>query len=178
MARVSGIGVAEVLAGVVLFWSGFKGQNLQTTLRGLLRGQAPQSSGQQPPTIGVSSASGSGASSSLQSAVGAGASAGAGSPAGHYDHASLMTLWRQAGGSAAAANNAACHAMQESSGDPKVTSGNPDGGTNVGLWQLDTRGVGAGYTVAQLQNPMTNAHITVMATRNGTNWSQWATPGC
>jgi hypothetical protein len=89
-----------------------------------------------------------------------------------------MTLWRQAGGSAAAANNAACHAMQESSGDPKVTSGNPDGGTNVGLWQLDTRGVGAGYTVAQLQNPMTNAHITVMATRNGTNWSQWATPGC
>ncbi len=60
----------------------------------------------------------------------------------------------------------------------RVTSSNPDGGTNVGLWQLGTEGVGAGYSVSELQNALTNARITVRATRNGTDWSQWATPGC
>jgi hypothetical protein len=98
--------------------------------------------------------------------------------AGTYSHAQLMQLWKSVGGSAATAQNAACHAIQESSGRPKVTSSNPDGGINVGLWQLDTKGVGAGHTVAQLQDPVTNARITVMATRNGTNWAQWATSGC
>lgn len=95
-----------------------------------------------------------------------------------FDHASLMALWEANGGAASQANNAACHAIQESSGNPKVTSPNPDGGTNVGLWQLDTKGVGAGYTVVQLQDPDTNARLTVMHTANGTNWSQWATSGC
>jgi hypothetical protein len=68
--------------------------------------------------------------------------------------------------------------MQESSGNAAVTSSNPDGGVNVGLWQLDTRGKGAGYSVAQLQDPNTNARVTVFATRNGRDWSAWATPGC
>lgn len=98
--------------------------------------------------------------------------------AGSYSTAQLQALWRSAGGSAATAANAACHAMQESSGNPQVTSANPDGGTNVGLWQLDTRGKGAGYSVSALQNAMNNARITVFATANGTNWSAWATPGC
>jgi hypothetical protein len=97
---------------------------------------------------------------------------------GSFSHAGLMTLWEQAGGSAATANNAACHAIQESSGDPAAESANPDGGTNVGLWQLDTKGVGAGHSIAALKDPMTNAKITVRATGNGRNWSQWATPGC
>lgn len=98
--------------------------------------------------------------------------------AGQYNTASLRQLWMQAGGSASSANNAACHGMQESSGNPKVTSSNPDGGINVGLWQLDTNGVGAGHTVAELQNPLLNARITVQATNDGQNWSEWATPGC
>lgn len=97
---------------------------------------------------------------------------------GLWTHDGLVKLWGQAGGSAATANNAACHGMQESSGRASVTSSNPDGGTNVGLWQLDTRGVGAGHTVAQLQDPLTNARLTVHATKNGRDWSSWATPGC
>jgi hypothetical protein len=98
--------------------------------------------------------------------------------AGAYDQASLEALWEQAGGSPSTARNAACHGMQESSGIRDNSSPNPDGGTNYGLWQLDTRGVGAGYSAAQLDNPLTNAQITVKATNDGTDWSLWATPGC
>jgi len=98
--------------------------------------------------------------------------------AGPYGMSSLEALWEQAGGSPSTAVNAACHGMQESSGNRDASSPNPDGGVNYGLWQLDTRGVGAGYTPVQLQDPLTNARITVMATRNGTDWSHWATPGC
>lgn len=104
---------------------------------------------------------------------------GAAPASGTYTHAGLVKLWQQAGGSAATANNAACHAVQESGGNPRITSRNPDGGTNVGLWQLDTPGgAGRGYTVAQLQNPGINAMVAVRASNNGRNWSTWATPGC
>jgi hypothetical protein len=85
----------------------------------------------------------------------------------------IKALWTANGGSAGTANLAAAVGMAESSGRPGITTPNPDGGTNVGIWQLDTRGVGAGYTVQQLQDPTANARITVMATANGTNWSQW-----
>jgi hypothetical protein len=98
--------------------------------------------------------------------------------AGDYSTAQLQALWVQAGGSQSGEVNAACHAEQESSGNQDATSSNPDGGENVGLWQLDTRGKGSGYSVAQLQDPLTNARVTVAATGDGTNWSAWATPGC
>lgn len=70
-AKVNGLAVAEILAGVVLFWSGFKNAPLSDTLRSLLRGSqsvptaSPTTSG--TPTVGVNdSASGtsSGTSSS------------------------------------------------------------------------------------------------------------------
>jgi hypothetical protein len=93
---------------------------------------------------------------------------------GDYDLASLQKLWMSQGGSGQTAFEAANIAMAESGGRPAVTSANPDGGTNVGLWQLDTKGVGSGYTIEQLSDPATNARITVMHTVNGTNWSQWA----
>jgi hypothetical protein len=93
-------------------------------------------------------------------------------------NAAIAALWEREGGSAATAANAACHAMQESSGRSWVTSSNPDGGTNVGYWQLDTKGKGAGYSVAQLQDPATNARVAVQATDDGTDWSAWQTPGC
>lgn len=94
---------------------------------------------------------------------------------GNYNHAQLMTLWTSNGGSPATANIAGAIAMAESSGRPDATSSNPDGGINVGLWQLDTKGKGAGYTVAQLQDPGTNARVAVFGSSNGTNWSAWAT---
>jgi hypothetical protein len=163
MSDVSGTAVAATAAGAVLVWSGVKGTSLVATLRSLVSGKAPAGAE-------VNTLTGAGSTSGSLATTTAGAST--------YDQASLEALWQQAGGSAATAHNAGCHGMQESSGNSKVTSANPDGGTNVGLWQLDTKGVGAGYTVAQLQNPLTNARITVMATANGTDWSEWATPGC
>jgi hypothetical protein len=106
--------------------------------------------------------------------TGPGAAGTAPSVSGAYTTVTLGSLWTSQGGSSSTAFEAANVAMAESSGRPAVTSSNPDGGTNVGLWQLDTKGVGAGYTVAQLQDPATNARITIMATANGTNWSEWA----
>ena len=117
-------------------------------------------------------------SSAPPAAAGTGTTASQFTQVATFTNATLAALWTANGGAAGAAKNAACHAMQESSGNAAVTSANPDGGTNVGLWQLDTKGVGAGHTVAELQDPVTNCRITVMATANGTNWSQWATSGC
>jgi hypothetical protein len=109
---------------------------------------------------------------------GPGVAAGGPAPAhsGAYDLPALETLWASQGGSGQTAWAAANIAMAESSGRPAVTSANPDGGINVGLWQLDTKGVGAGYTVAQLQDPATNARITIMHTANGTTWGPWHNP--
>jgi Lysozyme like domain len=106
---------------------------------------------------------------------GGGGTAPAPGPGGTYSNAQLQSLWIMVGGSSGKAAGAACIAEHESSGDPTVTSSNPDGGTNVGLWQLDTKGKGAGYTVAQLQDPTTNARLAVAGSSNGTDWSAWST---
>jgi hypothetical protein len=168
---LNGPALAMMGVGAAFIYSGIKGDSILKTAQLIISGKSP--TGQSPsavigtPTTGL-------ASSVAGSTVGA-----TGNPtAGAWTHDGLMKLWQSAGGSAATANNAACHALQESSGDASITSPNPDGGTNVGLWQLDTKGVGAGHTVSQLQNPATNAMITVRGTRNGTDWSEWATPGC
>jgi hypothetical protein len=88
--------------------------------------------------------------------------------------AQIIALWMKAGGQLTAAPMALARALAESDGRTGVTSPNPDGGTNVGIWQLDTKGVGHGYTIAQLQDPMTNAKITIKATGGGQNWAEWA----
>lgn len=89
-------------------------------------------------------------------------------------NAAIIALWIMEGGSISSAQMALARALSESTGNPDAQSPNPDGGTNVGLYQLDTPGgVGAGYTTAQLQNPVTNTRITVDATSNGSNWSDW-----
>jgi hypothetical protein len=88
--------------------------------------------------------------------------------------AQIIALWMKAGGQLTNAPMALARALSESSGRAWITSANPDGGTNVGVWQLDTKGVGSGYTVKQLQDPLTNAKITVKATGGGTNWAAWA----
>jgi hypothetical protein len=88
----------------------------------------------------------------------------------------LYALARRAGLPPDKAVKAAAVAMAESGGETWVTSPNPDGGTNVGPWQLDTPGGGgSGYTVAQLQNPYTNAQAMAKASSNGTDWSSWQT---
>jgi hypothetical protein len=86
----------------------------------------------------------------------------------------IIALWLKAGGSLSSAADAVARALAESSGNAAATSPNPDGGTNVGLYQLDTEGVGTGYSVSQLKDPYTNTQITVKATGNGQNWSEWS----
>ena len=102
-----------------------------------------------------------------------GHSPGAGPTAKVMTKEQIAALWKGNGGSASTAKVAAAVAMAESSGRTGVTSPNPDGGTNVGLWQLDTKGVGAGHTIEQLSDPATNCRITIMGSANGTNWSRW-----
>lgn len=168
--RIDGVALAAIAAGALFAYAGIKGVSVLKSLQNTVRGQAPGAS-QQPVSYSNPAAGGI-----YPTPTG---SAPGGLFSASLSAAQLQQLWQQAGGSAATAVNAACHAMQESSGDPQATSPNPDGGTNVGLWQLDTPGgVGAGYTVDQLKDPLTNARITVMATRNGTDWTEWATPGC
>lgn len=130
----------------------------------------PVPSGQTPATE-VASAVGAGTQGQETAAGGNSGSAGI----TDGSKSSLTSLWTGNGGAAATANVAAAIALAESSGQAGATSANPDGGTNVGLWQLDTRGVGAGYTVEQLKDPATNARVTIMGSANGTNWSAWET---
>lgn len=162
--KINGTALSAIGAGAFFVYAGIKGYSVPQLLKNFVTGEAP-AAGQTETSLTASDAS---------------TPSGVAEPTGalSYNQASLQTLWQQAGGSAGSARNAACHAMQESSGNPKVTSSNPDGGTNVGLWQLDTKGVGAGHTVQELQNPMLNAQITVQATNDGQDWSEWATPGC
>lgn len=164
MAQLSGLGAAYVTGGVILAWSGIKNTTLQATLSAFLQGKLPQPNPTGSPAVGLQQAGGSGSS-------------GASSPggAGTYSQAQIEQLWISSGGDPSKARLASAIAEAESGGRTGVTSSNPDGGTNVGLWQLDTKGAGSGYTVAQLQNPQTNAHVTIMQSKNGTSWGQWET---
>jgi Lysozyme like domain/Pertactin len=160
-------GLVATAVGAIFVYAGIKGFSILKATQNVIRGTAP----------------GTGQKASLLSTgtVSAPTSTGPGlanPKAGNWSHDGLMKLWIANGGSPATANNAACHAIQESSGNASVTSANPDGGINVGLWQLDTRGVGAGHSVSELQNPNTNARIAIHGSNNGRNWSAWATPGC
>jgi hypothetical protein len=91
-----------------------------------------------------------------------------------YSRAELGQLWTNNGGDPAKVEYATGIAEAESSGYTLSNSSNPDGGTNWGLWQLDTKGVGAGYPVDDLTNADKSTQITIMATRNGTDWADWA----
>lgn len=164
--RIDGVALGAIGAGAVFIYAGLRGVSVLKALQNIVRGQAP-------PAGSSSSSAGS------PTFLGIPGVTAAGLPhSGTFTPTQLQQLWISNGGNPQRAANAACHAMQESSGNAAVTSSNPDGGINVGLWQLDTRGKGAGYTVAQLQNPNTNARVTIMGTRNGVDWSAWATPGC
>ena len=173
-AKINGSAVGVIAAGFVFLYAGIKGFSIPQTIQSIVQGKSPVKL-KQATSVGTPADSTSGAATS---GTVPGVQSSALPSSGTYNTAQLQALWVQAGGDPSRARNAACHAMQESGGRPTVTSSNPDGGTNVGLWQLDTKGKGAGYSVSALQNALNNARITVLATRNGTDWSAWATPGC
>lgn len=163
MAKISGYAVAALGAGTVLFYSGLTGRGVLATLQSVVKGKSPQSAGQANAPQDITAA-----------ALTAGAAGPAPAVTGRYTIAELEALWTSQGGSGQTAFEAANVAMAESGGNPLATSGNPDGGVNAGLWQLDTKGVGAGHTVSELQDPATNALLTIRATADGTDWREWS----
>lgn len=93
-----------------------------------------------------------------------------------YTPAQIAAFAKDAGFRGVHLVEAVAIAMAESSGNSDALSSNPDGGTNAGLWQLDTPGGGgAGFSVGQLQNPQTNADVAFKVSRGGQDWGSWAT---
>jgi len=154
---VTGVAIAELSIGMLLLYSGYKGTTISGTVTGLFQGKI-DSTDVEPIASG---------------------SSGSSTPAGLSDYptsAAIEKLWTSNGGPADTASFASQVAMAESGGSATVTSSNPDGGTNVGIWQLDTNGVGSGHTVAELQNANLNAQITIAATNGGLDWTEWGDP--
>lgn len=168
-STVNGFTVGYTAVGVVLVFSGFKGWSISDTFQYLISGKQPPNSAVQ--TIGSGETlSTAPAVNSAEPAAAAEAAAGSAS----YTGTGLQALWTANGGAEDTAAMAAAVAEYESGGNADATSPNPDGGTNVGIFQLDTNGVGSGYTVLQLENPNLNTQITIMATKNGTDWTEWS----
>ena len=165
--RFNGVAIGSIAVGGLLAYAGFKGYSIPATIKKLISGQSPAGQAQ---TAQVANAAAS---------IGGTIAAAASGAAAYDSSSSLQKLWTANGGDQDTAAIAAAIAAAESSGSATVTSPNP-GGTgcvNVGIWQLATPcGAGAGYTVAELQDPDTNARVTIMATANGTNWSSWDDP--
>ena len=78
----------------------------------------------------------------------------------------LEALWREAGGSSAAAVTAASIAMAESGGNQFATGGVGE----RGYWQINpVNGALSTY------NALGNAHAALVMSGNGANWSPWTT---
>ena len=162
---VKGSYLAIAGAGGVLLWSGLRGKQWSAVIRQLISGKKPETT---TTAFGIISNVSSSPSGSVNTNVRGGTLSGK----------QIGALWIANGGNPMRARTAICIAQHESGGRTGVTSPNPDGGTNVGLYQLDTPGgKGAGHTVAQLQNPVINTRVAIQASGNGTDWSAWATAG-
>jgi hypothetical protein len=151
--------IAAGSAGLILVWSGIENKSALSTLKSIIAGKAPT-----PGPGAVAPAAGFDIATNIPAAQGS------------YSQSALESLWTDNGGPADTAAFAAAVGMAESGGNPKATSANPDGGTNVGVFQLDTTGVGGGYSVAELSDPNLNTQVTIMATGGGTDWSEWGDP--
>lgn len=160
---INGWSIAYCAAGGIILWSGIAGASISDAFKDIIGGQPVTADG----TEGIGSA---------PTADTLNTNADTPQPVPSETQAQLEQLWVKNGGDQDTAAFAAAVAYSESGGSATVTSPNPDGGTNVGLFQLDTKGVGAGYTVEQLQDPDTNTKITILATQNGTNWTEWGDP--
>lgn len=170
------LGAGAYLAWFAVHYWGSDTKWPSDPLKNVLTGKAlPVPSGQ---TSAGSIASEVEAQNTQTALTGPGTAGAAPAVSGTYTTTELEALWTSQGGSSNTAFEAAQVALAESSGNPKAVSTfvvNGVSQTNVGLWQLDvTNGVGAGHTVAQLQDPATNARLTIMNSANGTNWRLWA----
>jgi len=166
--ELSGIGLGAVAIGGILIYGGLKGYSPLKALQNIIQGK-PGSLNQSESALtqgGINSSAGIGSSV-----------AGIGGHGRLLSDNEIAQLWISEGGNPAKVGIAKCIVRAESGGDAKVTSPNPDGGINVGLYQLDTKGKGAGYTVQQLQDPALNTRVAIRGSSNGNDWSAWATAG-
>lgn len=159
----SGKGPAYIAVGVgaVFIYTGIKGYSVLKSLQNLIRGGSPKS-GQ-----------------STSSLTGGSTSSSGGSTSNYPTNSALEKLWTDNGGDPATAVIASQIAMAESGGNAKAQSSNPGGPgcVNVGIFQLATPcGVGGGHSISDLEDPNLNTQITIMATNNGINWSEWDDP--
>jgi hypothetical protein len=172
---VDAAGLGSVAFGIVILYAGIKGISVTAALTSIVKGTSPAANPvTNPITVTTQTAAGT-----TGTATGSGFDVATGIPAGSASYSSASAvekLWTDNGGPADTAAFAAAIAQAESGGSATVTSSNPDGGTNVGVFQLDTKGVGSGYTVAELQDANLNTQITIMATNGGTNWVEWGDP--
>ncbi|HWG26100.1 hypothetical protein [Actinospica sp.] len=161
---IDGLALGTIGAGSLFLWAAVQGKSITGTLQALIKGGSP---GSAPAANAIT----------LQTAsAGAGFDIATNIPAGSAAYSSssaVQKLWTDNGGPSNTAAFAAAIAGAESGGSAKVTSSNPDGGTNVGVFQLDTKGVGSGYSVAELQDANLNTQLTIMATGGGVNWQEW-----
>lgn len=172
MARqVDGISLGMIGAGGLFLYAAITGKSIVGSVQAAIKGQPPSASPTSHP-IGGTYTPGTGA------APGQGYSVATNIPAGkgYYSSSAIQKLWTGNGGPQDTAAFAAAVAEAESGGSATVTSSNPDGGTNVGIFQLNTKGVGSGYTVAELQDANLNTQVTIMATNGGTDWTEWGDP--
>jgi len=163
----NGAAYIAIGAGALLTYAGIRGYSVVTAAENIIQGKNPNT-GQSAASLQTSS-SNSDTNTNTSTKTDADLTS-------FPTSASIAALWVACGGPSDTAKFASQVAMAESSGSATVTSPNPDGGTNVGLFQLDTLGVGAGHTIAELQNPVTNTRITIAATNGGLDWYQWADP--
>ena len=152
-------------AGGIVIYSGVKGKGLGSAIRAVISGQSPATA---TSAHGITPA---GYDTALEGSI-----PGTSGTRGFASNGIIAAAWVACGGPANTAVFASQVAQAESSGSATATSPNPDGGTNVGWFQLDTRGVGSGYSVAQLKNPILNTRITVKVTNGGIDWQEWSDP--
>lgn len=165
MADSKGIGLGAMAIGSILVYGGLKGYSPLKALQNIIQGK-PANTGQN--TTLLSTPGGTNSPGATATTVP--------NSSGSYSGAQIEQLWISEGGNPAKASIAACIVAHESSGNPGAESANPDGGTNVGLFQLDTPGgKGAGYTVDELKNASLNVRIAIRASANGNDWSAWST---
>lgn len=164
---IDGMALGSIAAGGLFLYAAITGKSVLGSVQALIKGGSPSQSPQTNPITGTS-----GTAPSAGYSIATNIPAGKGS----YSSAGVQQLWTDNGGPADTAAFAAAIAMAESGGSATVTSPNPDGGTNVGVFQLDTKGVGSGYSVAELQDANLNTQITIMATDGGTDWAEWGDP--
>lgn len=75
MPSISGLGVAYVVAGTVLFWSGFKNNSIKDTITTFLGGKVPSDNPETAPAIGIAdTSSGSSGTSGFATPAGSGSS--------------------------------------------------------------------------------------------------------